>query len=115
MLLAALFFVQYARTILENLPALGSASLLLILAAMGAGRLLADGFGLDRTGRRTVVIEVGMQNAAQAIAVASSPLIFNNERMAIPAIVYALVMNVVLLLYLRVLQRGDRLRAGAGR
>ena len=45
----------------------------------------------------------------------SSPLIFNNERMAIPAIVYALVMNVVLLLYLRVLQRGDRLRAGAGR
>ena len=99
MLLAALFFVQYARTILE----------------MGAGRLLADGFGLDRTGRRTVVIEVGMQNAAQAIAVASSPLIFNNERMAIPAIVYALVMNVVLLLYLRVLQRGDRLRAGAGR
>ena len=110
MLLAALFFVQYARTILENLPAL-----LLILAAMGAGRLLADGFGLDRTGRRTVVIEVGMQNAAQAIAVASSPLIFNNERMAIPAIVYALVMNVVLLLYLRVLQRGDRLRAGAGR
>lgn len=115
MLLAALFFVQYARTILENLPALGSASLLLILAAMGAGRLLADGFGLDRTGRRTVVIEVGMQNAAQAIVVASSPLIFNNERMAIPAIVYALVMNVVLLLYLRVLQRGDRLRAGAGR
>ena len=78
---------------------------------MAAGHLLARAFGLDRAGSRTVVIEVGMQNAAQAIAVASSPLIFNNETMAVPAIVYALVMNVVLLLYLKAVQRRDARRA----
>lgn len=54
--------------------------------------------------RRTIVIEVGMQNAAQAIAIATSPLIFNNGEMAIPAIVYALLMNVILLAYLKLLR-----------
>ena len=40
-----------------------------------------------------------MQNAAQAIAIATSPFIFNSGEMAIPAIIYALLMNVFLLLY----------------
>ena len=52
-----------------------------------------------------IVIEVGMQNAAQAIAVATSPLIFDSGEMAVPAIVYALVMNVVLLSYLKLLPK----------
>lgn len=43
---------------------------------------------------------VGMQNAAQAIAIASSPFIFNSGEMAISAIIYALIMNVILLLYI---------------
>ena len=46
-----------------------------------------------------------MQNAAQAIAVATSPLIFDSGEMAVPAIVYALVMNVVLLSYLKLLPK----------
>lgn len=109
MLLAGLFFVQYAQTIVDNFALLGAASATLILAATGAGALLARLFGLGSAVRRTIVIEVGMQNAAQAIAVASSPLVFACERMAIPAIVYALVMNVVLLLYLaRVRRRAAR-------
>lgn len=100
MLLAGLFFVQYARTIVDNFMLLGAASGVLILVAMGAGALLARLFRLGDAVRRTIVIEVGMQNAAQAIAVASSPLVFACDEMAIPAIVYALVMNVMLLLYL---------------
>lgn len=48
----------------------------------------------------TIIIEVGMQNAAQAIAIASSPFIFDSGEMAIPAIIYALIMNVILLLYI---------------
>ena len=40
-----------------------------------------------------------MQNAAQAIAIAFSPFIFNSGEMAIPAIIYALLMNIVLLIY----------------
>jgi BASS family bile acid:Na+ symporter len=56
-------------------------------------------FGFKDKVRRTIIIEVGMQNAAQAIAIASSPFIFNNGVIAIPAIVYALMMNVILLSY----------------
>ena len=50
-------------------------------------------------------IAVGMQNAAQAIAVATSPLIFNSVEMAIPAIIYSLLMNVILLGYLKIFCR----------
>ena len=46
-----------------------------------------------------------MQNAAQAIAIAASPLIFDNGEMAVPAIVYALLMNVILLVYLKLLPK----------
>ena len=57
--------------------------------------------------RRTIVIEIGMQNAAQAITVASSPFVFNNEVMAIPAIIYALMMNVVLLTYVSIVKKSS--------
>ena len=105
MLLAAVFFVQYASTILENLGVLGLAAGALILLAMAGESLLARLFRRRRAVRRTIVIEVGMQNAAQAIAVATSPLIFDSGEMAVPAIVYALVMNVVLLSYLKLLPK----------
>lgn len=55
--------------------------------------------------RRTIVIEVGMQNAAQAIAIASSPLVFNNDVYAIPAIIYALMMNIILITYVAIVKR----------
>lgn len=105
LLLAAVFFIQYAKTIIAHLGVLGVASTALILLAMLAGGLLARGFRLGKAARRTIVIEVGMQNAAQAIAIAASPLVFNNGAMAVPAVVYALVMNVILLIYLRLLQK----------
>ncbi len=104
MFLAALFFIQYADTIGSYIGLLGPATAALILLAMGGGALLARVFRLDRAVRRTFVIEVGMQNAAQAIAVAASPLVFADGEMAVPAIVYALLMNVILLLYLKLLR-----------
>ena len=104
MLLAALFFLQYTREIVSNIASLGAATAAMLLLSTGAGALLARSFRLGTAARRTIVIEIGMQNAAQAIAVASSPLVFNNGEMAIPAIVYALVMNVVLLAYLKMLR-----------
>ena len=45
-----------------------------------------------------------MQNAAQAIAIAGSPFVFNDDRIAIPAIIYALMMNVVLLIYVGIVK-----------
>lgn len=49
-----------------------------------------------------------MQNAAQAIAIASSPFIFANDQMAIPAILYSLMMNIVLLIYVGLVRRKDK-------
>lgn len=104
MLLATVFFLQYTGEILDNFGQLGLVTALLLVACMAGGGLLARLFGLKAATRRTIVIEIGMQNAAQAIAIASSPLVFNNAEMALPAIVYALLMNVVLLTYLRLLR-----------
>ena len=71
----------------------------LILVAITCSSVLSRLVRNSSQQRRTVVIEVGMQNAAQAIAIASSPFIFHNEVMAIPAILYSLMMNIVLLIY----------------
>ena len=99
MTLALVFFYQYKNEILENFALLGLSATVLILVAMLCSS------GISRIGkftdavRRTIVIEVGMQNAAQAIAIASSPFIFNSGEMALPAIIYALLMNIMLLTY----------------
>ncbi|GEM_PF-46489 len=99
MLLAAVFFIQHRRTIAENLFIVGAAVITLLLFSITASAILARLSKLKSRERKTIVIEVGMQNAAQAIAIASSPFIFNNSALAIPAIIYALMMNVVLLVY----------------
>jgi BASS family bile acid:Na+ symporter len=101
-LLATIFFIQNRETIVREFPRLGLAMTVLILVAMAAGGLLSRLMGLSGRERRTIVIEIGMQNAAQAISIASSPFVFANDVMAIPAIVYALMMNVILLTYVAV-------------
>lgn len=98
-LLATVFFIQHKETIVQEFPSLGLCITVLILLAMSGGSLLSFIFRLTGAERRTIVIEVGMQNAAQAITVACSPLVFNNETIAIPAIIYALMMNILLLIY----------------
>ena len=77
----------------------------LILLAIGFASALSRIFRITGRERRTVNIEVGMQNAAQAIALATSPFVFANQEMAIPAILYSLMMNVVLLTYVAIVKR----------
>ena len=105
MALAALFFLQYPQEIIDNFATPGIACTVLIAAAMLCSSLLSRTSGVDSAARRTIVIEVGMQNAAQAIAIASSPFVFNNGEMAIPAIIYALMMNLILLAYVFIIRR----------
>lgn len=105
MLLATVFFIQHRVTIVERFGQLGLCVTLLIALAMAGGSLLAHAVRLDSRDRRTLVIEVGMQNAAQAIAIACSPFVFHNSVMAVPAIVYALMMNLVLLGYVGLWQQ----------
>ena len=102
-LLASVFFIQNRETIVEEFPKLGMSITVLILLSMLSGVLLSLVMRLSSKEQRTIVIEIGMQNAAQAITIASSPFVFNNDIMAIPAIVYALMMNVVLLTYVGII------------
>lgn len=110
MLLAGLFFVGNRESIISNFGVLGLTVTALLLSAIGLAALLCVVFRLVRKERRTIVIEVGMQNAAQAIAVATSPFVFNDPAIAVPAIIYALMMNVVLLIYVAAirLSKGSR-------
>ncbi|MBR1770273.1 MAG: bile acid:sodium symporter family protein [Bacteroidales bacterium] len=99
MFLAGVFFVQNYRVIADNILLLGACVLTLLASALVLAFLLSLITGLNIKQQRTVIIEVGMQNAAQAIAIASSPFVFNNPQIAVPSIIYALLMNVVLLIY----------------
>ena len=104
MLLAGIFFVQHYDTITTHFSVLGMCVGLLLLTAVTLSGVGSRCMRLNNKERRTIVIEVGMQNAAQAIAVASSPFVFNDGRIAIPAIIYALLMNVVLLTYVSMIK-----------
>lgn len=99
MLLAGIFFIQNWQTIYHNFAMLGLCIMSMLLASVSAAGVLSRLARLSSRERRTIVIEVGMQNAAQAIAIASSPFVFNDGRIATPAIIYALLMNLLLLTY----------------
>ncbi len=103
--LATVFFVQNREAIADSFGQLGVSVSVLILLAMASGVLMAWLLRLSGRERRTIVIEIGMQNAAQAIAIASSPLVFNNDIIAIPAIIYALMMNIILIIYVAIAKR----------
>ena len=105
LVLITVFYIQHRHTIMDNIGVLGLCVTALILLAIGLSSLLSRLVRNDARQRRTVVIEVGMQNAAQAISIASSPFIFANEEMAIPAILYSLMMNIVLLTYVGLVKK----------
>ena len=103
--LATVFFIKNREAIIANFGQLGISITVLILLAMASGVVLSRSMRLNTQERRTIVIEIGMQNAAQAITIASSPLVFGDDRYAIPAIIYALMMNVILIIYVAVVKR----------
>lgn len=103
MILALTFFLQYPKEIAENFDVLGLSAALLILLAMACGSGLSRLASLNQAARRTIVIEVGMQNAAQAIMLAG--VVFHSGEMALPAIMYALLMNVILLTYVYIIRK----------
>ncbi len=100
LLMIAVFVLRQRSVLLASAGSLSLATLLLILATMGLGALLGRLGRLGPPAGRAILIEVGMQNAAQAIAIAASPLLLADFAFAVPAVVYAVTMNVVLLGYL---------------
>ena len=73
MLLAGIFFVQHYDTIITHFSVLGMCVGLLLLTAVALSGVGSRCMRLNNKERRTIVVEVGMQNAAQAIAEASRP------------------------------------------
>lgn len=104
LIIVTIFYVQNRHVIAAHLPTLGVSVTLLILAASSLAAAVSRLLKFDAQSRKTIVIEVGMQNAAQAIAVASSPFIFHNAQMAVPGILYSLLMNLILLAYLGIIR-----------
>ncbi|MGA1621168.1 MAG: bile acid:sodium symporter family protein [Synechocystis sp.] len=78
----------------ENLASfflqVGGVTVALNLLTMALGYGLALGAGLDLPERKSITVEVGIQNGTLAIAIATTLL--NNPMMAIPAAIYSLVM-----------------------
>lgn len=70
----------------------GPAAIALNLCGMAVGYAVAAGFSLPVPQRRTISIEVGIQNGTLALAIALGLL--ESPRMAIPAVVYSIFMFV---------------------
>ncbi len=89
-----LYFLSQRAVILKEARTLLTATMTLAAATMGLGALLARILKLPPAMRRTIVIETGLQNAAQAIAIGSNPALVSDPALAVPAIIYALAMNI---------------------
>ena len=71
-LLVTVFFIQHKQTIVAEFTSLGLTMTVLILATTGCGALLAWLLKLSTKERRTLVIEIGMQNSGLATTLAGS-------------------------------------------
>ncbi len=105
LILITIFFIQNYTTFARNFQQLWLSVTLLLVLSMSIGGLLCKIMMFSGRIRHTLVIEIGMQNAAQAIAVASSPFVLNNDFIAVPAIVYSLMMNILLIGYVIIIRQ----------
>lgn len=70
----------------------GPAALAFNLASMALGYFLPLLAKLPRRQAIAIGMEIGIHNGTLAIAIASSPLLLNNTKMAMPAAIYSLIM-----------------------
>lgn len=99
LILITVFFIENRIVIIQNFNQLSIALLILVIGVMILISLISRLVKIQLPQRKTIVIGVGIKNAAQAILIATSPIILNNSKIAIPAVLYALIMNVVVLSY----------------
>jgi BASS family bile acid:Na+ symporter len=85
-------FVGQREALFEHLPSVGPAAATLNLVVMAAGIVLARAFRLGRRDGVAIASECGLQNAALGIFVATTVL--GAPQLAVPSVVYALLMNV---------------------
>lgn len=96
-------FLQNWQPMMAHFSSVGPAVIGLNLAALalaGGGGLL---LGLGTESRRAIMVEASLQNVAVAMFVAGALL--QNSALAIPALIYALVMNISALLQIGLAQK----------
>lgn len=100
LLLISVFFIENRRVIIDNFSHLSILIIALVVLVMFIGYLISLLFGIRIAERKTIIIGAGIKNAAQAILIATSPIILNNPKIGIPAVLYALIMNIIVLSYI---------------
>jgi len=96
-------FWDQREVLVQQLPQLGPATLLLNLLIMGVAYALATRMRLVHTDRIAVVIECGMHNSALGIYVCVQWMVM--PAMSAPSVVYALLMNVTTLMFVVLMRR----------
>lgn len=102
-ILAAIY--QERGTIVQSMVLAGPAALLLNISGMLLGYYIPRFFNLPVAQQITISIETSIQNGTLAIAIASSPLMLGNATMAIPAVVYSLIMFITAGLFISLVNR----------
>jgi BASS family bile acid:Na+ symporter len=102
-ILAAIY--QERNTIVRSMVIAGPAALLLNISGMLLGYYIPRLFNLPWAQQITISIETSIQNGTLAIAIASSPLMLGNATMAIPAVVYSLIMFITAGLFISLVNR----------
>jgi BASS family bile acid:Na+ symporter len=83
--------LQEWQTIVTWAPVVGLAALTFNLISLALGYFGPRIAGVEKRQAIAIGLEIGIHNAALAIAIAMSPLLLNNGTMAIPAAVYGLI------------------------
>ncbi|HRN56070.1 MAG TPA: bile acid:sodium symporter family protein [Agriterribacter sp.] len=102
-ILAAIY--QERGSIVQSMVLAGPAALLLNISGMLLGYYIPRFFNLPLAQQITISIETSIQNGTLAIAIASSPLMLGNATMAIPAVVYSLIMFITAGLFISLVNR----------
>lgn len=105
-LIVIAFFIGQRTVLADNLASLGPAVLALNLATLASGFLLGAAFRLGRRERIAIASECGLQNAALGIFIAATAL--QAPALALPSVVYALLMNVSAILFVLWMRRSGK-------
>lgn len=104
-------FVTQRHALFDHLASTGPAALALCILVMGAGFGLGATTGIERPGRIAIAVECGLQNAALAIFLAVTVL--QQPALAVPGVIYALLMNLCALAFIIVMRLKTPSLAGA--
>ena len=87
-----------AQTVMQMLNLNALSILLLVLLAMASSSVIVNKFGFTQSEKRTLVLEVGIQNAGTAILVALT--ILHDAKLAVVPLIYGLLMNIPAFAYI---------------